>query len=233
MEFFLSQESLNHFQWVMRAVVGFLFLIGIAKMMGQRSISQLRFLDFVMALLIGNIMAHPLSDEGLGLMGSMITMGTLTILYLAGIFLTLRWPPLRRIFDPPPLTLVKNGEIYYRNLKKARITIENLMSELRKEKVDNVQKVALALWEPGGSISLFTEPKYQPLTPSDMGMAVKPFDLPRIIIKEGRINDNELNFLGYDLRWLKQQLNSQKVSLTNVLLATVDHEGSLTICLYR
>jgi len=202
-------------------------------MMGQRSISQLRFLDFVMALLIGNIMAHPLSDEGLGLIGSMITMGTLTVLYLSGIFLTLRWPPLRRIFDPPPLTLVKNGEIYYRNLKKARITVESLLSELRKEKVDNVQKVALALWEPGGSISLFTEPKYQPLTPSDVGMSVKPFDLPRIIIKEGRINDNELDLLGYDLSWLMQQLKSQNVPLTNVLLATVDQQGSLTICLYR
>ncbi|SFG01029.1 Uncharacterized membrane protein YcaP, DUF421 family [Halobacillus alkaliphilus] len=202
-------------------------------MMGQRSISQLRFLDFVMALLIGNIMAHPLSDEGLGLMGSMITMGTLTVLYLSGIFLTLRWPPLRRIFDPPPLTLVKNGEIYYRNLKKARITVESLLSELRKEKIDNVQKVALALWEPGGSISLFVEPKHQPLTPSDMGIAVKPFDLPRLIIKEGRINDNELDLLGYDISWLKQQLKNQNVSLTNVLLATVDHQGELTICLYR
>lgn len=58
--------------------------------MGQRSIAQLRLLDFTMAKTLGNIIAHPLSDEGLGLKGSMITMSVLIILYLLGVLLTIR-----------------------------------------------------------------------------------------------------------------------------------------------
>ncbi|WP_347551438.1 DUF421 domain-containing protein [Pseudalkalibacillus hwajinpoensis] len=233
MEFFSSQESLTIGQWALRALVGFFFLVFIAKIMGQRSISQLRFMDFVMALLIGNIMAHPLSDEGLGLVGSMVTMSVLTALYLLGVFLTLRWNLLKRLFDPPPITLVDKGKIHYQNLKKARITVESLLTELRKESIEDIQKVAMALWEPGGTISIFLEPKYQPLTPSDMGMATKPFDLPRMIIKEGKINQHELELLGKDVQWLYYQATLKNVALEDILLATVDQKGNLYICLYR
>jgi uncharacterized membrane protein YcaP (DUF421 family) len=144
MDFFTSQESLTAVQWTLRAVVVFFFVIFIAKIMGQRSISQLRFLDFVIALIIGNIIAHPLSDEKLGLEGSMITMSVLVILYVTGIYLSLRWNVIRKIFDPSPIPLIQNGQIHYKDLLKARITIDILLSELRKEKTEDIQKVALA-----------------------------------------------------------------------------------------
>jgi uncharacterized membrane protein YcaP (DUF421 family) len=233
MGFFSGQESLTILQWALRALVGFFFLVFISKIMGQRSISQLRFLDFVMAILIGNIIAHPLSDEGLGLTGSMVTMSVLTVLYLFGILLTLKCVPIRKVFDPPPITLIEHGKIHYQNLKKARITIESLLTELRKEKIENIQKVALALWEPGGTISIFTEPKYQPLTPSDMGIPSQPFYLPRIIIKEGKIYHHELELLGKDVAWLYQQTLSKNVTPHDILLATVDKNGKVSICLYR
>ncbi|MBM7553775.1 DUF421 domain-containing protein [Thalassobacillus pellis] len=155
MEFFSSQESLTVYQWILRALVGFLFLSLIAKIMGQRSISQLRFMDFVIALIIGNIVAHPLSDEGLGMKGSLVTMSVLTILYLLGIHLTLKLTPFQKLLDPPPIKLIEKGKINYHNLKKARITIDSLLTELRKENIDDIQKVALALWETGGTISFF------------------------------------------------------------------------------
>jgi len=59
MDFFQSQETLTSIEWILRAVVAFIFLVIVAKVMGQRAISQLRLLDFVIALVIGNIIAHP------------------------------------------------------------------------------------------------------------------------------------------------------------------------------
>ncbi len=56
MDFFQSQETLTSIEWVLRAVVAFIFLVIVAKALGQRAISQLRLLDFVIALVIGNIL---------------------------------------------------------------------------------------------------------------------------------------------------------------------------------
>lgn len=95
MEFFHSQETLTAIQWILLAIVAFFFLLFATKMMGQRSISQLRMLDFAMAITLGNIIAHPLSDEGLGMKGSMITMTVLVVLYLICIFLSLKWVAFR------------------------------------------------------------------------------------------------------------------------------------------
>ena len=63
MDFLQAQETLTNMEWIFRAIIAFFFLLIVAKVLGQRTISQLRLLDFVIALVIGNIIAHPLSDE--------------------------------------------------------------------------------------------------------------------------------------------------------------------------
>ncbi len=88
LDFFHSQETLSSFEWIARAVIAFFFMLIIAKIMGQRAISQLRLLDFVITLVLGNIIAHPLSDEHLGIKGSMITTIVLVVLYSGGGYLS-------------------------------------------------------------------------------------------------------------------------------------------------
>jgi uncharacterized membrane protein YcaP (DUF421 family) len=169
MNFFHSQESLTTLEWILRAVVGYFFLILVAKAMGQRSIAQLRLLDFVIALIIGNIIAHPLSDEHLGLKGSLTTTVVLVILYIGSVYTVMKWPRIRKLITPPPITLVKDGEIIFKGLNKARISIDILLEELREEKVEDVSKVALALWEADGKVSVFwiqstKQSPHQPIT---------------------------------------------------------------------
>ncbi len=113
--------------------------------MGQRAISQLRLLDFVIALVLGNIIAHPLSDEQLGMKGSMITTVVLVILYTGGLLISLKSTRIEKFLDQSPFPLIKDGKIIYKGLKKARISIDHLLAELRKEKIEDVNKVALAL----------------------------------------------------------------------------------------
>lgn len=234
MDFFQSQESLTEIQWTLRAIISFFFLLFVAKIMGQRSISQLRLLDFIMALSIGNIIAHPLSDQHLGMKGSMITIGVLVILYLIFIFLSLKWSKFTKFVDPSPFPLIKNGEIIYKGLTKARIPLEILLSELRKEQIQDIQKVALALWESDGTISFVLDPKYQALTPKDMKIMTKPFSFPITIIKDGKIDFEELKQTGKDKDWLKDKIRMvHNVEIKNILLATIDNNDKINIFLYK
>ncbi|MEH6949053.1 DUF421 domain-containing protein [Bacillus sp. JJ634] len=234
MDFFQSQESLTSIEWILRAVVAFLFLFFMAKIMGQRSISQLQLLDFIIALSIGNIIAHPLSDEGLGLKGSMITMTVLVTLYLIGVFASLKWKKLRHFIDTPSFSLIENGKIISKNLKRARISIDFLLSELRKEKIEDVQKIALALWEPDGTISFFLHSQYQAMTPADMNIVTKPFTFPSTIIKEGKIEFKELHRIGKNENWLKHKVKSlYDADIHDILLGTIDQNDQLKIFLYH
>ncbi|WP_274306957.1 DUF421 domain-containing protein [Solibacillus daqui] len=234
MDFIHGQESLTAVQWILRAVIAFFFLLFATKIMGQRSIAQLGLLDFAMAITLGNIIAHPLSDEGLGLKGSMITMTVLIILYLLGVFVSMKWIPFRHFMDPPPIPLIKNGQIISANLRKARISIDFLLAELRKEKIEDIQKIALALWEHDGSISSFLYPQHQMPTRADLKIVQNPFSLPTVLINEGKIDYHELNksMLTEDL--LKNNLiSTYNVDVKDVLLATIDQNNNLQVFLYK
>lgn len=234
MSFLQSQESLTTIEWILRAIIAFFFLLTVAKILGQRTIAQLRLLDFVIALVIGNIIAHPLSDEHLGLKGSMVTTGALLILYLCCLFGILKFPVLRRLVTPPPITVVRNGEILYTGLKKARISIDILLEELREEKVEDVKKVALAIWEADGKISVFLDPQYEPVTPSSLQIKTEPFDFPRTIIREGKINFEQLKQINKNEEWVVSNLkNLYKTEIKNVLLATIDNKDNFKVFLYN
>lgn len=234
MDFFHSQETLTTMEWILRAVIAFFFLVIVARALGQRAISQLRLLDFVIALVIGNIIAHPLSDENLELKGSLTTTTVLVILYIFSIFCILKWPWIRKIINHQPITLVKNGEILTKGLKKARISIDVLLEELREEKVEDVKKVALAIWEADGKISVFLDPKYEPITPALYSISTEPFDLPRTIIKEGKIDTKELSKTNKTEEWVVSSLeNLYQTEVKNVLLATLDSKGSMKVFLYK
>ena len=230
MEFFYAQESLTAMQWVLRSVVSYFFLLIVVKAMGQRSISQLSLLDFAIAITIGNIIAHPLSDEGLGLKGSMITMVSLAVLYSASVFAVLKSGRVRNFVLPRPFPLVDKGQLVYPNLKKARITIDYLLSEARKAKIEDLQKLSLAVWEPDGTISFFESPQYQGPTRSDFNMAPEPFDLPEVVVREGKIDRQALRQAEKDEAWLLSVLKEEHyVQLQDVLLATLDRSGEVKV----
>lgn len=233
MDFFQSQESLTTIQWVLRAIVAFFFLLFAVKIMGQRSIAQLRLLDFIMAISIGNIIAHPLSDEELGMRGSLVTMTVLVVLYLVGVFFDLKWIRIRHFFDPAPIPLIREGKILSDNLNKARIPIDYLLAELRKEKVDEVKKVALALLEADGSVASFLYPQYQAATKTDLHVAPSAFSLPLIVIREGKADLRELKKAGQDESWLRLQLEEKyQIEVKQILLATIDSKGKLDVYPY-
>jgi uncharacterized membrane protein YcaP (DUF421 family) len=234
MDFLQSQETLTTLEWTLRAVIAYFFLILVAKAMGQRSIAQLRLLDFVIALIIGNIIAHPLSDEHLGLKGSLTTTVVLVVLYIGSVYTIIQSPRIRKLINPAPITLVKDGDIVYKGLSKARISIDVLLEELREEKVEDIKKVALALWEADGKVSVFLDPKYNPLTPATYKMKPEPFDLPKTIIKEGIIYPNVLKQVNKDEVWVIEKLEKlYHTNIKNVLLATIDQKDNLKVFLYK
>lgn len=234
MDFVYAQDMLTPVQWLLRAVVGFFFLLFAVKLIGRHSISQLRLLDFTMALILGNIISNPLSDKRLELQGPIIAIGVLVTLYTIGTFLTLKLPALKHWFEPAPLSLIENGQILDKNLNQAKISIDFLLSQLRKEKITDIQTVALALWEPDGNISVFLDPKHQPVTLADLQLQPPLFSFPYAVIKDGKIDNAQLKKLGKDERWLKDRLQvNNRTAIEEVLLATIDEDEQLKIWLYR
>jgi uncharacterized membrane protein YcaP (DUF421 family) len=220
--------------WIIRAIIGFIYMIVISRCLGQRSISQLRLLDFVIVLMIGDIIANPLSDDHVEIQGALITIGITVGMYVIATIVTYKTPRFRKFVSPEAIPLVTKGQINFKNLKKARLTIDDLLSELRKNKIDDVSKVVLANWEPGGVLSVFQFPQYDPVTKEELNVPITAFIESRAVIKDGIIDNKALYFFDKNDTWLKQKLmENYSVSIEEVLLATLSEKGEVKIYLYK
>ncbi|MCP3032732.1 DUF421 domain-containing protein [Halobacillus sp. A1] len=234
MDFFQPQHSLTAIEWILRAAVAYLFLVVVARMFGQRVISQLRMIDFVLALIIGNIIANPLADHDVGLKGALITTLALILFYVGTIYGTLKWNTFNKLVNNSPIPIIRNGEILYDGMKKARLSMDLLLEEMRMLQVKSVENIGLATWETSGQLSVYLKPEHEPVTPGDLQLTVKPFDLPRTIIKEGKLIKEELLATGKQEGWVKAELNAQfQTELKDVLLATIDGKDQLQVFYYR
>ncbi|MBM7692566.1 uncharacterized membrane protein YcaP (DUF421 family) [Peribacillus deserti] len=230
MEFFFGQDQLSMFQWIMRGVIGYLFLAAATKFMGQRFISQLRFIDFITALIVGSIIAKPLGSSAEGMAGPFITTAVISVLYYINTLLTLKFNPWRKLFEPSTLILIKNGKINIANLKKAKITMEYLLSVLRMQHIYSIENIGIALWEPGGAITAFLHTEYNPVSKKDMNIPTEPFRLTKIVIKEGLIKEDALELFGVSREWIEDQMkNNYKVPIKEVILATLDEGKTLKV----
>jgi len=161
-------------------------------------------------------------------------MVVLVILYVSSVFVVLKSKYIRKFVLPNPFPLIKNGQFVYKNLTKARISVDYILSEARKEKIDDLKKLSLALWEPDGTISFFVSPNYQAVTRSDLNIMTEPFDFPKIVVREGSIEKSTLQQAGKEENWLLSVLKTNhNVVLEDVLLATIDKSFQIKIFLYR
>ncbi|HDX9587856.1 TPA: DUF421 domain-containing protein [Bacillus pseudomycoides] len=232
MHMFEGAKHLSSFEWMFRAILAYIFLIIVAKAMGQRSIAQLRFLDLVLVLLLGGNLSNALSDEKVGLLGSMITTFILVVLHIVSSILTLKWDRWRRFLEPAPIILIHNGSIQFNNLKKARITVEYLFSELRLQGITDIQTVKLALWEASGVVSVFQYAAYEKVSRKDMKVYAEQSPITFILVKNGKIQKDVLSLLEKTEEWVRAELQ-QEVPIQSIQLATIDEKGQINIFLKK
>ncbi|MGG2095541.1 DUF421 domain-containing protein [Bacillus sp. S13(2024)] len=229
---FEGARYLSNGEWMLRAILAYMFLIIVAKAMGQRSIAQLRFLDLVLVLLLGGNISNALSDERVGLLGSLITTFVLVVLHIVSSILTLKVDWWRRFLEPAPIILIHNGSVQFNNLKKARITVEYLFSELRLQGITDIQTVKLALWEASGVVSVFQYAAHETISRKDMKIYVEQSPITFVLVKNGSIQKDVLALIEKTEEWVKDELK-QRGPIQLIELATVDEKGQINILLKK
>ncbi|WP_238378839.1 DUF421 domain-containing protein [Halalkalibacillus sediminis] len=127
---------------------------------------------------------------------------------------------LRNKFDGKPSTVIRNGQIDYKELKKSRMNIGQLQSLLRQSEIFSIREVAFALIEPNGSVSVIKKSQYQKTTLEDFNMAPQPVYLPITLIKDGQLINEHLKEVNKDEQWLMNQLANHSISnMKDVLFA--------------
>lgn len=198
--------------------------------MGKQQVAQLTFFDYVVGITIGSIASTLSVQVNESLLATLAGLATWTTLAILMAYLSLHNMWVRKIVDGGPTVVIVNGKILEDNLKRIRIPIEQLISELRTKGVFNIADVESALFEPGGKISVQKKYQKQPVTPGDLNISPQYEGLPTNLILDGVLLQDALRSLNLTKAWLHHQLNKQNIQdITEVSLAQLDTKGNLYV----
>ena len=215
----------------LRTIFLYTVLILVIRLMGKRQIGQMEPSEFVVTMLVADLASIPMQDGGIPLLSGQIPILTVLGMELILSAASLRSIKLRKILCGKPVILIENGNILQENLRKTRVTLDELTGHLREKDVLDLRSVQYAILETNGNLSVFPYPKDRPASASEAGIQAKKQYLPITIVSDGRLLSDNLQKANKDTRWLQKVLSQQNATLEDTWLLTVD--GGDRIMFYR
>lgn len=213
-----------------RTILFHLLLIIVIRMMGKRQMGQLEASEFVVTMLVANLATIPIEEPDYPLAQGVIPILTVLATELLLSRISLRSMFLRKILCGKPVILIENGKILQNNLRRTRVTMDELTGHLREKDVLDLSSVQYAILETSGNLSVFPYPKNRPASAQEAGIQAKKQFLPLTIISDGRLLRDNLNKAGKDERWVKKVLQQHDSTIADTWLLTVDASDKIYFC---
>lgn len=202
----------------------------LARIMGKKQISQLNFFDYVVGISIGSIAGALSVEKDISFLDGITSMVIWTAFPIAFFQITSHTMKGKQLYEGSPSILIQNGKIIEKNLKKTKISVNDLLEELREKDVFNIEDVEFALFETNGKVSVLKKSSKQNPASSEPNIQNGKSGLTANVIIDGKVLKKNLQLLNLDENWLKDELRKKQInSPQDVLLACVDSEGSLYI----
>ena len=208
-----------------RTTVLYLLLLAVIRIMGKRQVGQMEPSEFVVTMLVANLASIPMENIDTPLYSGVIPILTVLAAELIFSLLCLRSMFFRRLLCGKPVILIENGYIMQENLRRTRITLDELTGHLREKDVLDITQVQYAILETNGNLSVFPYPKHMPASAMDAGIQARNQQLPVTVIGDGYLYRDNLAAAGTDEKWVEQYLRRQHTALKDVWLLTVDGAG--------
>lgn len=217
------------FTILFRTALIYFFLIGIMRLMGKRQLGELEMTDLVITLLLSEIATIPITDKNTPVLYAIVPVVTLASFEVFTSALSLRFPKLKALLSPKPTILIHNGEVNRREMKKVRISLDELLCELRQQNVGDIEQVQYAILESNGKISVIVKSLCTPPTAEQLGMRPPEQGILHIVYCDGVYSDHTLRSLGKDRRWAQKQMRLQGLSPEQVFYMMVDDLDNIRI----
>lgn len=198
------------FESLWKTILLYIVLVTTVRLMGKRQIGQLEPSEFVVAMALADLATLPMQD--MPLHTGLIPMAAILALEKLSAYLSMRSVRFRKLLCGKPVILMENGKMLQSNMRKTRVTLDELTGQLREKDVLDLSTVRYAILETNGNLSVFLE---------DSGA------LPITIVSDGKIMEDNLKKAGRDHNWLKKTLSDLGARAEQTWLLTVDQDGKV------
>jgi uncharacterized membrane protein YcaP (DUF421 family) len=196
--------------------------------MGKRQVGELQPFDLAVTIMISELAAFPMQNTNIPLINSVLPIFLILALQIYISALNTKSIKARELICGKPTILIENGRLNESELKKHRINLHELLTELRVKGYPNLTEIEFAFLETNGKVSVIPKSQNRPVTPKDLELDTDYEGVPHPLIVDGQIYDQNLAKLNLSREWLENELSSQEIeNAANILFASLDQDGSL------
>ena len=207
-----------------RSIILYIAVLISLRVMGKGEIAEMNCFDLVITLLIAEVASTPMENNDVPMIYGIAALTGLVFMQTVISFLSLKFKCVNRIVSGKPTILINKGKIDYKALKKEKITINELLEQLRIQGYFNLKYVQYALLETDGNLSVVPTTTYNS-TPSREYM-----HLPISLIQDGQILKKNLKLIDKDEQWLDSILKSNHIDdVKSVLICMLDEYDKIFI----
>jgi uncharacterized membrane protein YcaP (DUF421 family) len=138
---------------VIRAAVAFVFILLLTRVVGRRELNSLEPFDLILLVTIGDLVQQGVTQNDFSVTGLMLAVGTIGVLTVVFSYLPWRFRRLRPILEGEPVILIQDGNVIDKNLRRNRLTQEEIAAEARSQQIDSFDQIRWAVLETSGKIS--------------------------------------------------------------------------------
>ena len=207
-----------------RSIILYVAVLISLRVMGKGEIAEMNCFDLVITLLIAEVASTPMENNDIPLLYGIASLIGLVFIQTVISVISLKFRSISRFVSGKPSILINKGKIDYKILKKEKITIDELLEQLRIQGYFNIKYVQYALLETDGNLSVVPTTNYNS-TPS-----VEYKHMPISLIQDGKIIKERLKSIQEDETWLNNILKSHHIdNVKDVLLCVLDEYDKIFI----
>ena len=213
-----------------RTLIIYIMLIAVLRFMGKRQIGQMQLSELITALLLSELASQPLTDADSPIIYAVIPIFLLVSVEVIMSDLSTKSNIMKKILDSTPSIIIRKGQIDQREMLRMRMSMEELMGELRLKGISAVNEVDYAILEQNGQISVLTNDKNSPLKQKDMNIEGDGNGIEHMLIVDGHISDYEMKVTGKTKEWISGEMKKRRiVDIGDIFLMTVDDKENTVV----
>ena len=202
---------MKYFIVLYRSVFFYFIVTILYRIMGKREIGELSIMDFIVSLFIAELVAISIENYNTSIFMSLIPVLTLSLIQIGLSYLSIKNKKIRDILDGNPSVIIENGKINFKEMKRQRYNIEDLLMQLRDNSIKSISEIDYAVLETNGKLSIFKKDNN------------KEYPLPLIL--NGEVDLNTLKRINKNERWLDSELEKKCIKREDIFYCFYENDN--------
>ena len=215
---------------IVRAIVIYILVLFVFRLMGKRQIGQMQPFELVLTLIIADLATIPMAELSVPVLHGIVPLLTLVVVHYFLTLISRNSTKFSNFISGKPVIVINPKGIDEKALRSLNITVDDLFEAIRGTGYFNLEEVQYAIMETNGTVNVLPKSDFSPVVNKDLKLKLEENSIPVTLVSEGKILKNNVNLAGVDKNFIEKFMKKAGIEkISKILVLTLNKSGTVYI----